>query len=358
MEYLVSLEQARVFARSSLALIEEKGLTPNPDNFALWFQYFAGNPDLRRALDLLLDSEEAVTDEGSRAVFKRFFPSDDDHAVLSEAALKVEEELAGLLEHLGIAESGAADYGRTLESVSGQLSGSKGPPDLTAMITGTLAATRAMQERNRELEDKLNDSSSEISKLREDLEFMRREATTDALTGIANRKLFDAELRRFTLDATNENEELCLLMIDIDHFKNFNDTYGHQIGDQVLKLLALTLTETIKGQDTAARYGGEEFAVILPRTALSNAMRVAEDIRRRVGSRRVRNRATGQTLGQINVSIGVGMFAHGEPLGQLIARADRALYMAKHTGRNRVVSEQELSDLDDGSAETRPTPDA
>ena len=108
----------------------------------------------------------------------------------------------------------------------------------------------------------------------------------------------------------------------------------------------------------AARYGGEEFAVILPRTSLFNAMRVAEDIRSRVGSRRVRNRATGQTLGQINVSIGVGVFVHGEPLDRLIARADRALYMAKHTGRNRVVSEQELSDLDDGSAETRPTPDA
>ncbi|MCH8835800.1 MAG: GGDEF domain-containing protein, partial [Proteobacteria bacterium] len=122
------------------------------------------------------------------------------------------------------------------------------------------------------------------------------------------------------------------------------DTYGHQVGDQVLKLLGSTLTACIKGQDTAARYGGEEFAIILPRTSLKDALTVAENIRRAVGTKRVVNRTTGEDLGTITVSIGAGRFEYGEPVSQLISRADEALYMAKHNGRDRVVSQDQVRD--------------
>ena len=333
--------------------MDELGITPNPNNFTVWFHYFSGSfPDLKRAINVLTDNNQEFTEKLCSDVFERFFPSDEDRAVLNEAANKIGAELGNLLEHLGVAEDGAADYGRTLETVSGELADTRGSGDLRAMISNALAATQAMQERNKDLEDKLSTSSTEVSKLKEDLEVMRREATTDALTGIANRKLFDAELRRAAMGAMEEGEELCLLIIDIDHFKQFNDTYGHQIGDQVLKLLADTLTQTVKGQDVAARYGGEEFAVILPRTSVGNAVKVAEDIRRRIGTRRVRNRLTGETLGEIHVSIGVGLFEYGEPLSQLIARADEAMYKAKRTGRNRVVSQDEIDDWKDTESES------
>jgi diguanylate cyclase len=139
-------------------------------------------------------------------------------------------------------------------------------------------------------------------------------------------------------------QHLCLLLFDIDHFKKFNDSFGHNIGDQVLKLLASVLRESVKGQDTAVRYGGEEFAVILPNTEIKGAFTVAENIRRRIIGKELIDRKSGDRLGRITVSAGVAQFAPGEPLRELVERTDRALYAAKNSGRNRVVSEEELSD--------------
>jgi len=132
------------------------------------------------------------------------------------------------------------------------------------------------------------------------------------------------------------------LLVDIDHFKKFNDTYGHQTGDEVLKLLATTMTRAVKGDDIPARYGGEEFAVILPRTGLQGAVKVAEGIRERISTKKLVNRATDEDLGKITVSIGVGLFTFGEPLSDLIKRTDQALYKAKAVGRDRVVTQDDL----------------
>jgi diguanylate cyclase len=129
-------------------------------------------------------------------------------------------------------------------------------------------------------------------------------------------------------------------MVDIDHFKQFNDAHGHQMGDQVLRLIGSTLTLSVKGQDTPARYGGEEFAIILPRTRLDDAVTLAEQIRKTVATKRVTKKNTGEALGKITLSLGVAMLRAQEPLGDLIMRADEALYAAKRGGRNRVVSEE------------------
>ena len=104
--------------------------------------------------------------------------------------------------------------------------------------------------------------------------------------------------------ATNEDKPLSLLMFDIDHFKLFNDNYGHLTGDQVLRLVAMSLKQTIKGQDIIARYGGEEFAVVLPSTALKQALAVADHIRRAVMAKELKKKSTGEILGRVTVSIG------------------------------------------------------
>jgi diguanylate cyclase len=144
---------------------------------------------------------------------------------------------------------------------------------------------------------------------------------------------------RAVAETSAQNESLSLLMTDIDHFKKFNDTYGHLTGDMVLRLVAQAMKRNVKGQDIAARYGGEEFAVILPNTPLRQALTVADHIRRGVAAKELIKRSTGENLGRVTISVGVAVLHNGETIQGLIERADACLYAAKRNGRNRVACE-------------------
>nr|WP_269467884.1 GGDEF domain-containing protein [Devosia ureilytica] len=169
----------------------------------------------------------------------------------------------------------------------------------------------------------------------------------DSLTKIANRKSFDEGLEDAIREADKSRGPLSLILLDIDHFKNFNDTYGHQTGDQVLRLVAMTLKSNIKGKDLAARYGGEEFVAVLPSTDLEGAVIVAENVRKAIQAKELLKRSTNEKLGRITASFGVATFNSSDNAMSFIERADRCLYAAKHAGRNRVVSETELVEIDE-----------
>jgi diguanylate cyclase len=192
-------------------------------------------------------------------------------------------------------------------------------------------------------------SKSEISNLQQSLEAIRAESLTDPLTGLGNRKYFDRMIGVAVENALASGEPLSLLLFDIDHFKSFNDSYGHLTGDQVLRLVGLSLKQTIKGQDITARYGGEEFAVVLPNTALRQALTVADHIRRAVMAKELKKKSTGEILGRVTISVGVSMLKAGDDTDALIERADACLYAAKRNGRNRVISEVDA----EYAAETR-----
>jgi diguanylate cyclase len=129
------------------------------------------------------------------------------------------------------------------------------------------------------------------------------------------------------------------MLTDIDHFKKFNDSYGHLTGDQVLRLVAGAVRQNVKGQDFTARYGGEEFAIILPDTTLHSATTVADHIRRTVMNKDLMKRSTGEHLGRVTVSIGIATLGPADSPQSLIERADVCLYAAKRSGRNRVIAE-------------------
>ncbi len=167
---------------------------------------------------------------------------------------------------------------------------------------------------------------------------------------MSNRKHFDNSLSKALQDAIERSEPLSLIMTDIDHFKSFNDTWGHLTGDQVLRLVAMSMKQNVKGQDTAARYGGEEFAVVLPNTVLRSALTVGDHIRRAVMSKELMKRSTGQNLGRVTISVGVATVRNGDTVQSLIARADGCLYAAKRNGRNRVICETDPEFASSGEA--------
>jgi diguanylate cyclase len=177
----------------------------------------------------------------------------------------------------------------------------------------------------------------EISNLQHSLEAIRQ-SLTDPLTGWAT-AIFRPLDRHGGADGAGKRRAVVALMFDIDHFKSFNDSYGHLTGDQVLRLVAMSLKQTIKGQDITARYGGEEFAVVLPNTGLRQALTVADHIRRAVMAKELKKKSTGEILGRVTISVGVSMLKPDDDTDSLIERADACLYAAKRNGRNRVICE-------------------
>lgn len=343
MEYPEKFEQALSYAGQATDLMKKYQVPPHPGNFAVWYTYVSGNyPDLRRAVDILISNKMDFDEKVLMDLRQKFFGHESESQALHRATQKIEIMLAQVMGVLGNAVQDASNYGETLKTFSDTLGSGDKLGDIRQILQTVMVETRQIAEANQELEVKLETSSKEIKQLRENLDEVKREAMTDALTSIANRKLFDIVLRESAMQIMETGEPLCLAMIDIDFFKKFNDTFGHQMGDQVLKLVARTLVDSVKGQDTAARYGGEEFVVVFPKTTLAHALSAAENIRVNVASKQVTNKRTGQSLGQITLSIGVAEYVLGEPLSSFIQRADEALYLAKRSGRNRVMSQTDL----------------
>jgi diguanylate cyclase len=208
---------------------------------------------------------------------------------------------------------------------------------IRAVVATLINHIQDSEERASAFQTALQSSQQVIKGLRQDLEQAREEGNTDPLTLLSNRRHFDRVLKRAVETANDNRSPLSLLMIDIDDFKGFNDVYGHQVGDDVLRLLGATLKEATSEWGDAARVGGDEFAVILRDNAFSKAHERAEMIRRSIVEREVQRRATKERLGRITISIGVAQYEPPEPASALVDRADRHLLRAKELGRNRVA---------------------
>ena len=198
--------------------------------------------------------------------------------------------------------------------------------------------------RSIELEKRLNETSSELDSIRKSLSQAEQRANTDTLTDLPNCRAVEGFLRAAQITAMETGEPLGLLIMDVDHFKKFNDNFGHGVGDQVLRLLANVLRERLRQNDLPGRFGGEELIAVLPGANLSVCETVAERIRGSIAECKITRRSTGEILPEITVSIGIAQFRLGEPVAQLIERCDAALYLAKRTGRNRVVTETRLEE--------------
>lgn len=340
-------DQVDAQARSANDMMARLGIPATPSNYEIWYTYFAGtNRRLKDVLDRMLDNGVAFTPERTEEIRLQFFPKDQDRTTIAEITRtthRIERTLARVLECVSDARKTQGEYGQSLERYSSQIQDQDATDEIATLVQSILEETLEVAGKTRSLEGRLDQSSTEIGELKRSLAEAQRETMTDALTGIGNRKYFDLRLRDAIHHAKKEGERLSILLADIDRFKAFNDTFGHTIGDEVLKIVARSLAECVKGRDTPARYGGEEFAVILPQTGLRDAVILAEQIRKGLASRKLKNRRTGEDFGGVTISIGVAQYAFGEGRETFVHRADQALYRAKSTGRNKVVDETGLN---------------
>jgi diguanylate cyclase len=319
--------------------IKKEDILPTPENYELWYVYYARSvPEVVRVIDAIVDSGQVITDYVCSTLYNRFLSDLRNEETVRNTGAQVQNTIQSVSDVVHGVQRATKDYGQTLSKVNSKITTAQNQAEFQEVVKLASQSTERMLDQSNQLEEMLVQSNAAMEELRRDLEHVRREAMTDGLTGLANRKSFDSEFDRIFQDAEKNKQGFTLLMLDIDHFKSFNDNFGHQVGDQVLRLVARTLKDSIKGKDFAARYGGEEFAIILPDTDLAGAVIVGNALRKAVASKDVINRSTGKVLGRITMSVGVAEYIADKTVEDIIERADSALYTAKHNGRNQVAA--------------------
>jgi diguanylate cyclase len=342
-------DRSMAFAEIALGQIRALRQPAYPRNYEVWYTYATGyNPALNQTINESLERSGTLTGADMEQIYDTYLSPTRLTDRIDTVGSQIVDEIEQVMAMIDAAVGSATNYTESLASATKSLGSAKDRDGLRAIVENLVRATKDMEQNNQRLEESLKASKQEINQLQVNLEAVRNESLTDPLTSLANRKYFDQALDRALGQSASSGEPISLLLTDIDHFKKFNDTFGHLTGDQVLRLVALSVKQNVKGQDTAARYGGEEFAIILPATPLRSALTVADHVRRAVMTKELMKRSTGEHLGRVTVSIGVATSHRGESAQSLIERADACLYTAKRCGRNRVVCETdpEVSALD------------
>ena len=336
--------EAYKVAHKTLEVMERYQVWPTALNFELW-SHFVADPDgalareLKRLIELGEPMTESVSDELAAAYLAKARLNDQ----IRDAGDQLSKELAAVSLAIQQAQKSNENYGQTLASAGRGLTEARDAEQIKVMVDSLSTATRKVQKENKSLEKRLAESTSEVQRLREHLEQVRRDATTDGLTNLANRKAFDDELARAMADADENGQPLTLAVLDIDHFKNFNDTWGHQTGDQVIRYVASVIGRIGATPRFSARYGGEEFAVIFPGEDASIVEACLQEIREEVASRMLKRRSTNEDLGTVTISAGLATRHAGETGSCVMERADAALYASKRSGRNKVTNGEAIA---------------
>lgn len=337
----LDFEYVTAVAERAMRGIAEQRVPPTPHNFHVWFNYALGVPaELRRTINVLIDQKHKFDAATNSDLYTTYIGADgSDDAIARKVSQQLGDVLASAQQFLSKA---IADNRTQIEAISSVADRSEIGTDPRLLIETLMEELSRAATRATRLEAQFVDKTRELDVIRESLSQSEERARTDALTGLPNRRGLEEFFRAAQATAMEQGSPLSVFMVDIDHFKQFNDRFGHGVGDQVLRLVAKALRERVRDSDLPARFGGEEMIAILPGADMAASRATAERIRSAIAECRITRRSTGETLPGITVSIGIGQFQPGESMEDLIDRCDRALYQAKKSGRNRVVTETEL----------------
>jgi diguanylate cyclase len=333
--YTEDQEQASEYLRLALALLSKHHIPMSPFNYRMGYDCVSGkSTELKQALAATVATADRPLSDRLWALYQSSYILDD------ETLENIRKELNSIITSMrgDIEQSGGklSSYADRLGRFAAILNTSTSPQAMAAEVKMVIEDTRATELTQRQFNAQLSHISSEMESLRNELIQIREESYTDSLTGISNRKAFDAALEEAIYKTRLEKSTFSILIADVDHFKQVNDSYGHLIGDKVLRFVASTFKWCVKGKDIVARFGGEEFAVILLNTEITGAYAVAEQIRRAVCAGKIKDINSQKLLEQVTISIGIAQFDSSDLPNDLLQRADRALYQAKEKGRNRV----------------------
>lgn len=285
-------------------------------------------------VSLMLPDTTDVVASMAELTEKMAEPGSTVFGIEREVAANLERIISLLKNHSEISRI----YSVSLENAGRNLIELTSPAQLRIAIGYLIAENNKMRSETNNLQSNLNDSQMQIENLRENLEIAEETGMRDSLTSLWNRRAFDTMLDLQVESSIKKRVSTCLILADIDHFKRINDKFGHLVGDEILKLVATTISKTVKGRDTVARFGGEEFGLILPQTSLQNAIQLAQQIKHQLEIQQWVVSKHNEAVGTVTASFGVAQLQPGESRDAFVERVDKRLYEAKNAGRNRIAS--------------------
>ncbi len=337
------LEKTANLLREAIPRMSKLGIPITPENYHIWYEYTMGNSQaLIDDIDELLSKGTKFTNKINKELYlTHIYQSPEETLAIYQKNLHnlvntLFEKITGMTQKTRIFSGSLEKYADVLES----------NPDIesvTEVISKLIDDTGAVIQSNNSMAVMLDSMNNEVETLYDNLQTLNVEAYTDQLTEVPNRRAFDKSIEDLLDDYHDNGQIFSLLLIDIDHFKLFNDTHGHAIGDKVLKYVAKVMKSCLKEGDMLARYGGEEFVLLLPKITHDDAIAIGDRVREKVASVKLIDNEQGKDLGYVTISIGVAVVSDLDDDDTIVKRADKALYLAKEKGRNQVVGEQALN---------------
>lgn len=342
MNYTEERSKAGEYLRLALNYIARYNLSANPVNYTVWYEYVSGkNMKLKKALDHSLDDAKPITDTNVEDLYQKYV-ADGDRIVISKLLTQISLMLKDITNHVSETDGDLTGHGKALGDLAVQIGEVHDYSDIKNIVDQMLVETKALVKSGKRLQTRMKISSEDLKQLHRELEKSQQEAQTDALTQLINRRGLEKRLELERIRARQNDTSFSLILIDIDHFKRVNDSFGHLVGDSLLRSIAKMLKTHLRKNDIAARYGGEEFLLLLPETGISGAEAVGQKIRKTLASKEWKIKESGKNMGKITVSMGIALYKLNEPEESLIKRVDDALYLAKNNGRDRIVTQTQL----------------
>lgn len=327
-------------AAETMDLIHRHAALPDPISYAVWFAFAAkSNGGVVEAITNKLAKAQPLSPFDLAEIYSEFLEADSASEVSQQIGSRFEDSLTAVSELIDEGSRNNRSFRETLEALGERLPQAASAGEIDEIVSRLVVENEKMAMAMLALDKGLAESQAQIDRLNAELEEMQRLSLRDPLTGVANRRAFDAYLAQTIEHSTESHSSFCLAMTDIDHFKRVNDTLGHHTGDDVLKRFTAILQRNTKGKDMVARCGGEEFAIILPQTSIVAAHNLMVKIASEIRSTQMLNDQDHEALGRITASFGVCEYKPGLSAGDLYERADSRLYAAKRAGRDRVRSD-------------------
>ncbi|MCL1048949.1 GGDEF domain-containing protein [Shewanella abyssi] len=342
-QHLSETEISARILRHAVPKMSELNIPVTPNNYSVWYEYYLGiNLDLKRAIDGLLANEVRFTTDVCDGLFTTYIQQSSPE-LMEHVQIETQMLINSLLSKIAGMSQGNIKFSTSLQKFDKTLKNNPSPEVLQSIVDDIATELDGIINDNIAMDQSLTSINQEVGALKKEMLDLRSVVMTDQLTSLKNRRAFDEEVISHIETFNQQEIKSSLLVVDIDHFKRFNDVHGHLIGDKVLTYVAQALKQSVKGDDFVARYGGEEFVILLSNTGIAEAKIVAENVRKKIAQRNLTiGKEKKMPLGNITVSVGCASLKLEDSKDSYFIRADEALYRAKSAGRNRVITESEV----------------